>query len=58
MTIWFTADTHFGHANIIQNCKRPFSSVMKMNEKLIENWNRVYWADEIMLAINAPIADE
>ncbi len=23
MAVWFTADTHFGHANIIRYCKRP-----------------------------------
>ncbi|MGD2156816.1 MAG: hypothetical protein PVG14_00145 [Anaerolineales bacterium] len=41
MTIWFTADTHFGHANIIRYCERPFASVQEMDEALIENWNDV-----------------
>jgi calcineurin-like phosphoesterase family protein len=41
MTTWFTADTHFGHANIIRFCERSFASLEEMDEALIENWNHV-----------------
>lgn len=37
--IYFTSDLHLGHANIINHCKRPFSSVDEMDERLISMWN-------------------
>lgn len=37
--IYFTADTHFGHANILKLCDRPFADIGEMNETLIHNWN-------------------
>ena len=46
--VYFTSDTHFNHANIIGFCNRPFKSVEEMNEKLIENWNNVVGADDIV----------
>jgi len=39
MTNWFTADSHFGHKNIIRHCNRPWKSVDKMNSDLIKNVN-------------------
>lgn len=39
--IWFTADQHFGHANIIEFCDRPFASVEEMDTQLVERWNQV-----------------
>lgn len=41
MTIYYTADPHFGHRNIIQYCNRPWSSVEEMNEGLVARWNAV-----------------
>lgn len=41
MKIFFTADPHFFHNNIIQYCNRPFKDRDEMNEALIANWNSV-----------------
>lgn len=41
MTIFFTSDMHFNHFNIMQYCNRPFTSVVEMNEGLIERHNRL-----------------
>lgn len=46
--IWFTADHHFGHANIIKYCERPFASVEEMNSEMISRWNEVVRLDDIV----------
>ncbi len=38
--VYFTADLHLGHKNIVKTCNRPFSSVDEMDDILIENWNK------------------
>jgi len=39
--IWFTADTHFSHVNIIRYCSRPFKNAHEMNKTLTDNWNKL-----------------
>ncbi|MGB5811748.1 MAG: hypothetical protein WBG86_14520 [Polyangiales bacterium] len=38
---YFTADLHFGHANIIKFCQRPWKTADEMDAGLIERWNEV-----------------
>ena len=50
MSIFWTADLHFGHQNIIKYCNRPFSSVEEMDESLIKKWNqKVQPADTVWI---------
>lgn len=37
--IWFTADNHFWHKNVIDYCNRPFETVEEMNAELVRRWN-------------------
>lgn len=40
MSVFFTSDTHFNHANVIQYSARPFTDLEEMTESLVANWNR------------------
>jgi calcineurin-like phosphoesterase family protein len=40
MAVWFTADTHFGHAGALSLYRRPFASVAEMNDAMIARWNQ------------------
>lgn len=44
--IYYTADSHFGHSNIIKFCNRPFAGTDEMDETLIKNWNEVVSEDD------------
>lgn len=65
-TLWFTADTHFGHGNIIRFCDRPFLSEderFRAREDRRGNWKisseSVARHDEALLAsINDRVAED
>ena len=46
--IWFTADTHFCHSNIIKYCKRPFGTVQEMDHTMIARWNTLVRPNDIV----------
>lgn len=49
--IYYTADLHLGHENIMKHCNRPFETVGEMNRVLINNWNSIVTArDDIYIA--------
>ena len=48
MNYFFTADTHFGHENIIRYCQRPFTSAEEMDSEITERWNAVVKPKDIV----------
>ncbi len=48
MTIFFTADTHFGDHRTINIQKRPFANVAEMDATLIERWNAVVGPGDVV----------
>ncbi len=44
--IYFIADMHFHHENVIEFSHRPYKTVEEMNKQLIENWNSVVTTPE------------
>jgi len=49
--IWFTADEHYGHANIIHFCNRPFPNVWEMDKAIIEEHNRVVGDEDTVVHV-------
>lgn len=41
MNYFFTADTHYGHTNVITYSKRPFKDAQEMDEHMIAQWNAI-----------------
>lgn len=51
--IWFSADLHFGHKNILKfnPDTRPWKSVHEMDEALIEQWNKDVSDDDLVFIL-------
>lgn len=59
--VYFTADLHLGHENIIHHCSRPFRTVEEMDRALIDAWNKrvgpedtVYILGDLMFSCKDP----
>ncbi|WP_298093360.1 metallophosphoesterase family protein [uncultured Sphingomonas sp.] len=46
MTVFFTADTHFGDHRTINISRRPFASTAEMDDTLIARWNAIVAPDD------------
>jgi calcineurin-like phosphoesterase family protein len=45
---FFTSDTHFGHANIIKYCLRPFKDAGEMDREMVRIWNETVKKDDVV----------
>lgn len=49
--VFYIADLHFGHKNIIRYDNRPFSTIEEMDDRLIKNWNEVVGAEDTVFIL-------
>lgn len=48
MTVFFTADTHFGHGGALGLFRRPFASVGAMDEAILGRWNETVGRSDLV----------
>ena len=48
MNKWIISDHHWGHANIIRFCNRPFRDLMMMDSYMVIKWNEVVKEGDIV----------
>ena len=46
--IFFTADTHYGHSNIMRYCHRPFDTIEEHDAQLIKNTNDMVGENDVL----------
>ena len=48
MSVFFTADTHFGDHRTINISRRPFANTAEMDAAIVERWNAVVGPDDVV----------
>ena len=49
--IYYIADMHFGHKNVLRFDNRPFADTDLMDEVLIHNWNERVTGEDIVYVL-------
>ena len=62
--IYYTADLHLRHKNILHMCHRPFETLEEMHQVIQQNWNSVvsdsddvYMIGDVCFGFNSEIAE-
>ena len=48
---FYISDWHYGHGNIIAIDNRPFKTLDEMNDELVERWNSVVSAEDVVYVL-------
>lgn len=46
MTVFYTADLHFGHRSLVERGYRPWASVEEMDAGLVDRWNAIVGTED------------
>lgn len=49
--IYFTADLHLGHKNILAYCKRPWATIEEHDEAILQNWRDTVSDDDLVYVL-------
>ena len=56
--IYYIADTHFRDQSIFDKCKRPFKSLLDMEDVIVNNWNKRINEDDIIYVLGDIVRDD
>lgn len=56
--IYYISDTHFRDQSIFDKCKRPFKSLIEMEETIIRNWNSKVKDEDIVYVVGDIAKDD
>ena len=53
--IYYIADMHFGHTNVLRFDNRPFPDTAQMDDTLIQNWNGCVTSEDTVYVLGIKI---
>jgi len=49
--LWLTADSHFGHENVIRFCNRPWVSLKDHDDGMVARWNELVKPNDVVIIV-------